>query len=133
MSAYEEKVTNMKDADLLIESLKALGIKEIQVHQTAVHLTGYHGDTRPETAEIVIPRRAIGFASNDIGFKRQEDGTFKAIISDFDSHTFDKPWLTKLKVAYNEAGTMRNALKAGLRFIGKKSVNGKLQLQFVKA
>ena len=69
----------------------------------AQQLEGYHGDLRQDTAEIIIPRRFIGSASNDIGFKLQEDGTYGAIISDYDrtSMKYNQDWIGKLSQRYS--------------------------------
>lgn len=53
-----------------------------------MHLEGYHGDQRAETANVVIPRSLVnqymsGGASNDVGFVKTDDG-FDAIISQYD-------------------------------------------------
>src|SRR5581483_12511644 len=45
-------------------------------HDKPVHLYGYLGDARPETAEIVLRRFHIGRGSNDVGFKLGADGTY---------------------------------------------------------
>jgi|SRR5581483_1839979 len=132
MSAYSEQTTEFKDADLLIEALKDIGIREIHHYEHPIHLEGYLGDKRNEVAEIVIPRRSVGIAANDIGFKKQANGNYTAIISEFDSRNYDQKWMQKLKCIYAEKGIMRQASRAGLRFAGKKNVNGKVQLQFVK-
>lgn len=108
-----------------------MGFSEVLYNPVAQNLEGYHGDKREDVAEIIVPRIAIGAASNDIGFKRQEDGTYAAIVSDYDKHAHNAAWMTRLKVAYADRGIMQRAAKQGLRFIGKKSVNGKLRLQFM--
>ncbi len=54
-------------------------------HDKATNLFGYQGDARPEKAEYIIRRRYVGSGANDIGFARQADGSFSAIVSDFDA------------------------------------------------
>ena len=83
MSLYRERKTKINDARALEEALKQKGFSPLR-HSQPVPLEGYMGDKRKDTAEIIIPRQQVGRASNDIGFKRQEDGSFAAIISDFD-------------------------------------------------
>lgn len=139
MSAYAEHTTQFRDAELLIQCLQSLGIDAAGItrHNRAVPLTGYQGDRRSETAEIIISRQYVGMASNDIGFKLGPDGAYRAIISEFDSRHYDGAWMRKLTATYAKAGIMRQAAKAGLRFAGTQTVtiNGKQQtkLQFVKA
>lgn len=130
MSAYREQQTQFKDEKLLVECLRAV-FSEVQLHSLAVQLEGYRGDKRSQTAEIVIPRRR-GSASNDIGFKRQADGSFAAIISEYDSHTYGAEFMRKLKLSYTESFYKKQAAKAGLRTISRKSADGKLRIQFIK-
>lgn len=132
MSAYSEQTTEFKDADVLCEALASMGVKGVQRHAVAQPLEGYQGDKRDETAEIIIPRKYVGGASNDIGFKRSPSGSYSAVISQFDSSRYNAQWLKKLKATYAEGAVMKQAAKGGLRFTGKKKVNGKVQLQFVK-
>jgi hypothetical protein len=140
MSAYSENKTVFRDASLLIEALTECGYQagDIEVHAQPTNLYGYHNDKRDDTAEIIIRRdnvnaRMSGGASNDIGFKRNADGTISAIISDYDSYKHNAQWLTKLKVAYAEKGLIRQGAKQGLRFAGKQLVGKKMQLFFTKA
>jgi hypothetical protein len=55
---------------------------------------------RPQTAAVILRRSLIGPASNDIGFKRQEDSTFDAIISDHDRARYSQPWLNRQTQRY---------------------------------
>lgn len=132
MSAYAEYVTEFDNAEMLVECLKEMGFSEVQLHATAQQLEGYHGDKRSQTAEIIVPRRVVGSASNDIGFKRNENGKFAAIISEFDSHTYNREWQTRLADKYCEKKTIKTAKRLGLRFVGKKTSGTKTELKFVK-
>jgi hypothetical protein len=100
MSHFTVLRTQITDTDALVKALADLGFTQVEIHQTAQHLHGYQGDVRPQTAEIIIRRRYIGPASNDIGFKRQENGTFDAIISDYDRGTYSQQWLNHLAQRY---------------------------------
>jgi hypothetical protein len=78
------------DAACLIEALEALDYKgKIEVHDRPVTLIGYDGrprllDGQEVRAEIVIRRRHLWKAANDIGFARQSDGRYVAYISEYD-------------------------------------------------
>jgi hypothetical protein len=100
MSHFTVLRTQITDTDALVKALADLGFTQVEVHQTAQHLYGYQGDVRPQTAEVIIRRQLIGPASNDIGFKRQEDGTFDAIISDYDRNKYSQQWLQRLTQRY---------------------------------
>jgi hypothetical protein len=110
------------DQQCLVEALKEMGYHP-QVSEKPQHLEGYHGDKRTQTAEIIIPRKQVGGASNDVGFKRNADGTFTAIISDYDkSSNFNMAKQKELKRLYTEKHAMKQAKANGLKFVGKKTV-----------
>ncbi len=105
MSHYSRIRSKMKRRSALVKALMDLGLQEsqIEIHEDAVNLQGYQGDTRSQKANIIIRRRNVGGASNDIGFVRLEDGTYEAIVSDYDkangaSHKND---LTKQTKGYS--------------------------------
>ena len=105
--------TQVKNVDALIKALVDMGFKNVEVHETAQHLYGYQGDVRPETAEVIIRRNYISSASNDIGFKRQEDGQFQAIISDYDRQKYSQQWLNRLMQRYGYYALMATAQEQG--------------------
>lgn len=100
MSHYTVLQTRIHDTRLLLEALADLGFTEVELHQTPQPLVGWQGDIRAQTAEVIIRREQIGPASNDIGFARRPDGSFEAIISEFDSERFDEAWLGRLSQRY---------------------------------
>lgn len=89
MSEYVVCETEFKDQKILIEALAEMGIKaeNIEVYDNPQSLVGYHGDARTQKAHVIIRRKHIGSASNDIGFERTEAGTYKAWVSDYDKNT----------------------------------------------
>jgi hypothetical protein len=103
-------------------------------HGSPVQLEGYTGDRRTQTAEIIIPRKQVGAASNDIGFKQQADGTFTAIISDYDSRTYNADWLKTVKLHALEAKARRIAEQHGDLGTPTREVlpDGKVRLRFVQ-
>ena len=71
------------EAEALIE-------EAVEVYHEPVNLQGYQNDGRPEVAHVICRKALVnahlgGGASNDVGFLRQEDGSFQAIISDYDN------------------------------------------------
>jgi hypothetical protein len=70
------------------------------VHNEAQNLYGYQGDKREQTAEIIIRRKYVGGAANDIGFKLQSDGTYQAIISDYDRTRYGAQFMKDLELDY---------------------------------
>lgn len=133
MSAYSEVQTQFSDGELLIEALTDMGFAPENHIGKPNCLTGYHGDTRADVADIIIPRAQVGRLSNDIGFVRGSDGTYSAIVSEYDSTRYGRAWQKSLRSKYAEKGILRQAKKAGLRQIGTpKLVKGKLQFEFLK-
>lgn len=109
MSHFTRIRTQLRDAEVLVEALRAVGHGKVEVHDEPRTLYGYRGDARQEKAEVVIRRAHIGSASNDIGFARREDGSFEAIISEYDQRKYNAGWLTKLTHSYSHAATLRYA------------------------
>jgi hypothetical protein len=136
MSAYSTNETQFKDPKLLCAALAELGFDAsmVESHDTAQNLIDYHGKPRPDRAEIIIRRRFIDSASNDIGFKLGANGTYGAIISDYDRNhmEYNGAWLGKLSAAYARQGIIQKAQRQGLRVAGTVKKDGKTQLIFVK-
>ncbi|BAY24131.1 hypothetical protein NIES2100_39240 [Calothrix sp. NIES-2100] len=113
MSHFTSIKTQIKNTDALIKALADIGFKNVEYHETAQHLYGYQGDVRPESAEVIIRKKYIGSMSNDIGFQRQDNGEFKAIISEYDRRKYDQPWLNKLMQRYGYHTLMASAQEQG--------------------
>src|ERR1035441_5771779 len=86
MSKYSSIDTCFDDQDALVEALKADGFQPLLATDQVAGdtLAEYQGDKRKDSAHVIIPRQQIGGASNDIGFRRETNGTFRAVISEFD-------------------------------------------------
>lgn len=100
MSHFTRVRTTLTEAGTLAAALKELGFAEVEVHDTPQTLYGYRGDARPETAEVIVRRRLVGAASNDLGFARQADGGFEAIISQYDRGKYGEAWMKRLLGTY---------------------------------
>lgn len=109
MSHFTCIKTQIRNRDALVKALADVGFHEVEVHDTAKNLYGYQGDVRPQTAEVIIRRQHIGVASNDIGFKQQEDGQFEAIISEYDRSEYSQEWLNGLTQRYGYHALMATA------------------------
>lgn len=135
MSLYLEMTTEFSDVECLKKALEELGFKgKVEVHQTAQNLYGYHGDIRPQKAHVIIRRQYVGGASNDLGFERQVNGTYKAIISEYDEKCgYNGKWLGKLKQAYTVEKIAKEAVRSGRTVHKTKDANGKVRLVLVKA
>ena len=100
MSHFTRLKTRLTDQAALVKALADVGYKLVEVHDTPQHLYGYGGDRRAQTAEVIVRRKYVGKASNDIGFRRTDDGSFEAIISLFDRLKHSRGWLRRLTQRY---------------------------------
>ena len=134
MSKYVEMSTALTVERYLVEALRELGY-EPEVCREGKALVGYMGDERAERAQIIIRRRHLHLASNDIGFARDDNGTYRAIISEYDRGIgFDDSWIGRVSQAYKERQTMAVARAKGYTFKGREVIDTpqgkKIQLRF---
>jgi hypothetical protein len=89
-----------KDRECLLKALAECGYETVEEGE-ALSLYGYQGDRRPETAQIVVRRKYIGAASNDLGFQKTNAG-YVPVISEYDrSFMMQGKFLTNLRTNYN--------------------------------
>jgi hypothetical protein len=141
MSQYHAQRTLYKDAECLVGALKEQGYETVEVHEQAVQLYDFQGrptcylDKFGDKANVIVRRHIVGGAANDLGFRKESDGTFSAIVSEFDDHKHNADWMDALKQHYTERVDMKVAKKNGLQLMARKvtEVNGKkrIQLQFL--
>jgi len=107
MSHFTTLHTRLTDQDALVAALRDVGYPDVEVHDDAQPLCGYRGDLRRDRAHVIVRRRHIGSASNDIGFVRQPDGRFGAVISDYDRARHGQAWVERLTArhAYHVTAT----------------------------
>lgn len=142
MSAYSTNQTEFRDKDLLLCALAEMGFdaSKLRVYDTPHALIDFQGhqthyiDATGDKAEIIIPRKYVGGAANDIGFRKTANGTYEAIISAYDSHRYNAQWLGKLTASYARHGVINKMAKMGYKYAGNGVKQGtKTQMQFVKA
>ena len=102
MSHYTKCKTKITDQQALLTTLAAFGWKNVEVHKTPQSLFGYLGDIRAERAEIIVRRINISSVSNDLGFQLTPDGTYQAIISEYDQGILGQDFVKKLSQTYSE-------------------------------
>ena len=103
MSLYCSVKTQFKNQDALVAALMETGkwqVNQIDVYDVAQNLFGYKGDQRKEVAHIIIRRESVGRSANDMGFVRNPDGTYSAIISEYDKRKYNDAWLKQLRGNY---------------------------------
>jgi hypothetical protein len=113
MSHFTTIKTQITDTEALVKALADVGFRKVETHPTPQALYGYQGDLRPESAEVIIRRQHISSLSNDIGFQRQADGTFEAIVSEFDRRRYSQDWLNQLTQRYGYHKLMTSAPAEG--------------------
>lgn len=82
-----------------------------EVHENAKNLQGYQGDARSQKAHIILPKKQVGSASNDIGFERLPDGKYKMHVSAYDKNQWNKK-SQELKQLYSKHKIVKHAKKA---------------------
>lgn len=130
MSHYTVLRTQFVDVDALVKALADLGFAHVEVHEKPRHLRGWLGGVRLNTAEIIIRRKYVGKVSNDIGFKRQKDGTFTAIISKYDRYRFryNDAWMGRLAQRYAYHVTLAKLTEQGFELVTEKQEQGRIHL-----
>jgi hypothetical protein len=92
--------TAFKDRECLVQALSECGYGTVEEGES-LSLYGYQGDRRPETAQIVVRRKFIGSASNDLGFQKTDAG-YVPVISEYDErYMMQGKFLTNLRTNYN--------------------------------
>jgi len=142
VSRYTELKTHFKDSECLFDALSDMGYKVIEGSSDGTPLVGYQGDYRRKDdwnahttnpaealkAHIIVRRKHIGSMANDLGFQRMPDGTFRAIISDYDSRQHNGAWVQKLTHRYNIALDKKKAKAMGYTVAEKQLEGGGVKL-----
>jgi hypothetical protein len=129
MSHYTRMKTRITDSAALTRALAEVGFPEVEVHAVAQPLVGFQGDLRAQTAEVIVRRKHLGRASNDLGFKRQPDGTFEAVVSAFDRSTYSGKWLDRLTARYTYHVTRARLQEQGFQLVTEETqADGRLHL-----
>lgn len=140
MSEYTEIKTEFRDQKCLVEALMALGVKKehIESHEKAQALYGFQNDRRDQKAEIIIRRKHVGGAANDVGFARQADGTFKLISSEYDRRNhgnyaakyggYNERFCDALKGPYSEKKAVKEILATDGEIEGRSETSEEIRL-----
>jgi hypothetical protein len=120
LSAYRNIETKLNDKDCLMKALEEEGYHP-EYHPEAENLIDYVGKKRPDKAEIIVRRREMSEASNDMGFKKDEKGVYKAIISDYDSGRYNAKWLKRLTDKFAIHKVKKIAKNQGLKFVSSNT------------
>lgn len=122
----------MNDGECIKATLKEMGYV-FEEHKEAQHLYGYMGDKRKQKANIIVRRRYVGAAANDVGFLRKSDGTYEMIISEYDragAKTQAKNFMKNIHQIYNKHLVLKQAKRNGLIFQQQKiTKDNKIKIQ----
>jgi len=118
VSHYATIKTKLTDEEVLVQAIREMGYQVEQGKDIGLH--DWLGNIRPQKADIVIRRKHLSSISNDIGFKKENDG-FKVIISDMDVNRGErKNFVAELTQKYNYIKVKKEVIKQGLKIIGEK-------------
>ena len=139
MSEYRTIETEFNDGALLLQALTEICTELGGELDTSLcndlHLFGWHGQERPETAQYVIRRKLVGRAANDLGFVQKDDGSFGVIISAFDSGADEVGRglhvLNQVKERYNYLNVTETAFAAGYQVFEDVDDLGQIVLSLV--
>lgn len=85
MSHFTRIKAQFRNRDAIVIALRAIGFNPV-VSDAPVHLYGIGGHRRPETAQVIVPRKQITSAANDLGFAyNPQTESYDMIISEFDA------------------------------------------------
>ena len=98
----------------------------------ATNLYGYTGDRRAQVANIIIRKKHVGAASNDIGFIKTADGKYELIISEYDRNIpRGKVFMQKFKQTYVTNQAKKALKKKGYKLKKQKvEKDGTIELRF---
>jgi hypothetical protein len=112
MSHFTRVRTTLRDAATLAAALRAVGYREVEVHDSPRQLRGWGRQTAQ--AEVIVRRAHIpGHAVGDFGFARQQDGSFAVVMDSMDSGRNGPGWLPALTRAYGHAAALTYAQANG--------------------
>lgn len=137
MSEYTTVECEYTDGDSLRGALKELGY-DSEEHAIPQSLVGFQGDQRDQKAHIIVRRKNINSASNDIGFVKQ-DGKYAMIISEFDRRTpHANTFMKKLKAVYNKHNVLKGEIHRKMKSKGfvvasqKTDQNGRIEIRLTR-
>jgi transcription termination factor Rho len=123
MSHFTKLKTQIKDKQALLLALNEMGFtkEQIELYDKPVKLEGYEANGGADhRAEIIVRKKHLANAYNDIGFRRQADGSYEAALSDMEM---------------SNRSAARNAITKGLTCFGKdwmQKLNQRYALQTIK-
>jgi hypothetical protein len=122
ISEYTIIDVNFNDPESIKSALTELGY-HFEEHKVAQKLYGYAGDVRGQKAHIIVRKKYVGAAANDVGFFRRADGSYEMIISEFDKSGTKKQavdFTLKIKQLYGKHLAIKHCKRMGLKISSQK-------------
>ena len=125
MSHYCEVELEMKGSvEALVKALtqmrsrynKIFTAQQVEVHAPRQSLRGYQGDVRPQKAHVIIRKRHVGEAANDLGFEKLSSGNWKMHVSEMDGGSYNSAWEKELLSRWAVANLEEEAKAKGWGF-----------------
>jgi hypothetical protein len=88
--------TGVPTSSDLQKTLTEMGLRNVEVHASPVPLDDWIGRPTDVMADVVVRRKDLGASSDDMGFVRNERGTYDALVSEIHLFRFDKKWFAEL-------------------------------------
>ncbi len=127
MSQYVKIDVKLTSEASIKEALDAIG-KPYETFEVAEPLVDYTGRRRSETrAHIIVRRKHLSGASNDMGFEKMPDGSWRAHVSDYDMPPRSNVW-PRFKQEYAASVNTRAAKRKGYH-VQRTDVDGKIKLK----
>lgn len=135
MSKYVSYSTEFKDEQLLIQALAALGYTA-EYHAEGVTTKNDYGEQN-QTVQIIVRqeelKRVKKNAPADLGFKKNSQGVYTAVINDYDRIHNKQEFINQVNEQYAIAGAKRTARRLGLRFVKSEKKKGVTRMVYLPA
>lgn len=124
MPRYRRIPTDVRNEQDLRRALTEMGLRNVELHAQGASLDDWIGRATDVRAHVIVRRKDLGAAADDMGFARNDQGTFDLIVSDMHLFRFDKRWIAELAQRTN------TNVRSGGASIFTASVAGKAPLLF---
>jgi uncharacterized protein DUF1257 len=128
VSKYAELATTITDAQALVAALGELYQgATVEIHTEPTTCRGYAGETLQ--AHIIVRNR--GRYGTDIGFLRDPNGTYRAVVDDHNSDGQAQKLVGKITQHYAVARTLQQAARKGFKLQSRETTaDGQVRLVF---
>lgn len=94
--------TPMWSEEHLVAALAQVDFQTVEVNRSPVALESWRGTPLGVEASLVLRRRHLSAASDDLGFVRNDRGSFEMILSEGNFFRFDRRWIEDLARRHDE-------------------------------